>query len=139
MGIWPLDTAKETIATTKQKYLPQLPIAGYTCLNFENKMDILDQGISRFRLNKPVDKSSNRWLNLELLIDIKVEEVLPAVVHRFPWSYTTNEYSASSYESIDEEVISDPRELLVSQKHCQRGDYLTIYTRGMAHPVGRYA
>lgn len=139
MGIWPLGTAKETTTATKPKSLPQLPIAGYTCLNFENKMDILDQGISRFRLNKPVDKSSNRWLNLELLIDIKVEEVLPAVVHRFPWSYTTNECSASSYESIDEEIISDPRELLVSQKHCQGGDYLTIYTRGMAHPVSRYA
>ncbi|KAG1076924.1 hypothetical protein G6F42_025192 [Rhizopus arrhizus] len=98
-------------------------------------MDILDQGISRFRLSKPVDKASNRWLNLELLIDIKVEEVLPAVVHRFPWSYTTNECPSSSYESIDEDIVSDPRELLVSQKHCQQGDYLTIYTRGMAHPT----
>lgn len=136
MGIWPLhSSATDTAKPTKQKALPQLPIAGYTCLNFENKMDILDQGISRFRLSKPVDKASNRWLNLELLIDIKVEEVLPAVVHRFPWSYTTNECPSSSYESIDEDIVSDPRELLVSQKHCQQGDYLTIYTRGMAHPV----
>ncbi|GAN05259.1 hypothetical protein MAM1_0086d04728 [Mucor ambiguus] len=136
MGIWPLQSTTTDVATaTQHKSLPQLPIAGYTCLNFENKMDILDQGISRFRLNKPVDKSSNRWLNLELLIDIKVEEVLPAVVHRFPWSYTTNQCPSSSYESIDEEIISDPRELLVSQKHCQEGDYLTIYTRGMAHPT----
>ncbi|KAK4522097.1 Serine hydroxymethyltransferase, cytosolic [Mucor velutinosus] len=136
IGIWPLQsTATDSAASSKQKALPQLPIAGYTCLNFENKMDILDQGISRFRLNKPVDKSSNRWLNLELLIDIKVEEVLPAVVHRFPWSYTTNQCPSSSYESIDEKIISDPRELLVSQKHCQEGDYLTIYTRGMAHPT----
>ncbi|EPB81430.1 hypothetical protein HMPREF1544_11865 [Mucor circinelloides 1006PhL] len=136
MGIWPLhSSATDTAKPTKQKALPQLPIAGYTCLNFENKMDILDQGISRFRLSKPVDKASNRWLNLELLIDIKVEEVLPAVVHRFPWSYTTNECPSSSYESIDEDIVSDPRELLVSQKHCQQGDYLTIYTRGMAHPT----
>ncbi|KAL0140387.1 hypothetical protein V8B55DRAFT_1575623 [Mucor lusitanicus] len=132
IGIWPL---QPTATDAKRSPLPQLPIAGYTCLNFENKMDILDQGISRFRLNKPVDKSSNRWLNLELLIDIKVEEVLPAVVHRFPWSYTTNQCPSSSYESIDEEIISDPRELLVSQKHCQKGDYLTIYTRGKAHPT----
>ncbi|KAL9558656.1 hypothetical protein MBANPS3_000793 [Mucor bainieri] len=136
MGIWPLQpTTTDAATAAKHKSPPQLPIAGYTCLNFENKMDVLDQGISRFRLNKPVDKSSNRWLNLELLIDIKVEEVLPAVVHRFPWSYTTNQCPSSSYESIDEEIISDPRELLVSQKHCQEGDFLTIYTRGMAHPT----
>ncbi|CEP17496.1 hypothetical protein [Parasitella parasitica] len=131
MGIWPLQKS-ELIAP---KTLPNLPIVGYTCLNFENKMDVLDQGVSRCRLSKPVDKSSNRWLNLELLIDIKVEEVLPAVVHRFPWSYTTNECPSSSYESIDEDIISDPKELLLSQKHCQQGDYLTIYTRGMAHPT----
>ncbi|KAI8646147.1 hypothetical protein BD408DRAFT_410748 [Parasitella parasitica] len=131
MGIWPLQTAEPAA----QKDLPKLPIVGYTCLNFENKMDILDQGISRFRLSKPVDKSSNRWLNLELLIDIKVEEVLPAVVHRFPWSYTTNECPSSSYESIGEDILSNPKELHLSQKHCQQGDYLTVYTRGMAHPT----
>jgi hypothetical protein len=111
-----------------------LPVVGYTCLNFENKMDVLDQGVSRFRLTKPANKPWNRWLNIELLIDIKVEEVLPAVVHRFPWSYTTNECSAASYESI-EDIVSDPKELLVSQTHCRQGDYLTVYTRGLAHPV----
>jgi hypothetical protein len=126
IGLWPA-----VDRTTSNK---SLPIVGYTCLNFENKMDVLDQGVSRFRLTKPADKPWNRWLNIELLIDIKVEEVLPAVVHRFPWSYTTNECSATSYESV-EDIVSDPKELLVSQRHCQQGDYLTVYTRGLAHPV----
>lgn len=126
MGIWPLAMSKPN---------QELPVAGFTCLNFENKMDVLDQGVSRFRLTKPIDKSANRWLNIELLIDIKVEEVLPAVVHRFPWSYNT--HSSTSYQSIDEDVISDPKELTISQNHCKRGDFLTLYTRGMAHPVSK--
>lgn len=125
MGIWPLALPKPSTH--------ELPVAGFTCLNFENKMDVLDQGVSRFRLTKPIDKSANRWLNIELLIDIKVEEVLPAVVHRFPWSYTT--HSAVSYQSTEEDIISDPRELSISQSHCRQGDFLTLYTRGMAHPV----
>ncbi|KAI8092246.1 uncharacterized protein B0P05DRAFT_525436 [Gilbertella persicaria] len=128
MGIWPL-TNDKTEKETK------LPIAGYICLNFENKMDVLDQGVSRFRLTKPVDKSFNRWLNIELLIDIKVEEILPAVVHRFPWSYTTSQHSALSYESVEEDIVSNPKELITSQQHCQQGDYLTIYTRGRGHPT----
>ncbi|GAA5815368.1 hypothetical protein MFLAVUS_008875 [Mucor flavus] len=128
IGIWPMTPAKPTDQQ-------ELPIAGFTCLNFENKLDILDQGVSRFRLTKPIDKSSNRWLNIELLIDIKVEEVLPAVVHRFPWSYTTHPYSAASYQSSEEDIVSDPRELAISQKHCKQGDFLTLYTRGMAHPT----
>ncbi|GAA5800363.1 hypothetical protein HPULCUR_005792 [Helicostylum pulchrum] len=128
IGIWPMAPAKPADQQ-------ELPIAGFTCLNFENKLDILDQGVSRFRLTKPIDKSSNRWLNIELLIDIKVEEVLPAVVHRFPWSYTTHPYSAASYQSSEEDIVSDPRELAISQKHCKQGDFLTLYTRGMAHPT----
>ncbi|KAI8087268.1 hypothetical protein BDF21DRAFT_414051 [Thamnidium elegans] len=128
IGIWPMAPPKPTDQQ-------ELPVAGFTCLNFENKLDILDQGVSRFRLTKPIDNSSNRWLNIELLIDIKVEEVLPAVVHRFPWSYTTHPYSAASYQSSAEDIVSDPRELAISQKHCKQGDFLTLYTRGMAHPV----
>lgn len=133
IGIWPIQPIPQ-----KQPLIIEqdpLPVAGFTCLNFENKLDVLDQGVSRFRLTKPIDKSCNRWLNIELLIDIKVEEVLPAVVHRFPWSYTTNQYSAASYQSSEEDIVSDPRELAISQNHCINGDFLTLYTRGMAHPV----
>lgn len=126
LGIWPLGSPRPASQE-------ELPVAGFTCLNFENKMDVLDQGVSRFRLTKPIDKSANRWLNIELLIDIKVEEVLPAVVHRFPWSYTTQ--SDTSYQNTEEDVVSDPRELAISQNHCRQGDFLTLYTRGMAHPV----
>lgn len=134
IGIWPITASTAPIST---KSTEKLPIAGFTCLNFENKMDVLDQGVSRFRLTKPIDKSSNRWLNIELLIDIKVEEVLPAVVHQFPWSYTTELSATSSYQSTDMEdiVACDPKELLVSQEFCRQGDYLTLYTRGLAHPV----
>lgn len=126
MGIWPLQTA------TKPTPPQELPIAGFTCLNFENKMDVLDHGVSRFRLTKPIDKSANRWLNIELLIDIKVEQVLPAVVHRFPWS---NTHQSSIYQNDEEDIMSDPKELAISLDHCRQGDFLTLYTRGMAHPV----
>ncbi|KAI8371956.1 hypothetical protein EDC96DRAFT_477498 [Choanephora cucurbitarum] len=124
LGIWPISNPKEDTNT-------KLPIAGYICLNFENKMDILDQGVSRFRLVKPVDKTMNRWINIELLIDIKVEEILPAVVHRFPWSYSTSQHLPN--EITDEEINSN--DIQASQLHCQKGDYLTIYTRGLGHPT----
>jgi hypothetical protein len=135
MGIWPINNTSTPKSTTNAT---ELPVAGFACLNFENKMDILDQGVSRFRLTKPIDKSSNRWLNIELLIDIKVEDVMPTtVVNRFPWSHPANEHSAapSSFQSSEEIALCDPKELAVSQSHCSRGDYLTIYTRRMAHPV----
>lgn len=132
IGLWPTSTA----AQKPNDSTSELPVAGFACLNFENKMDILDQGVSRFRLTKPVDKSSNRWLNIELLVDIKIEEVLPAVMNRFPWSYTTNEQSAISYQSC-ENITCNDSELAVSQSHCRQGDYLTFYTRRMAHPVSK--
>lgn len=130
IGLWPINTAAQKSSSPAT----ELPVAGFACLNFENKMDKFDQGVSRFRLTKPVDKSSNRWLNIELLVDIKIEEVLPAVVSRFPWAYTTNEHSAISYQSC-ENITCDDSELAVSRSHCRQGDYLTFYTRRLAHPV----
>lgn len=130
IGLWPINTAAQKSSSPAT----ELPVAGFACLNFENKMDKFEQGVSRFRLTKPVDKSSNRWLNIELLVDIKIEEVLPAVVSRFPWAYTTNEHSAISYQSC-ENITCNDSELAVSRSHCRQGDYLTFYTRRLAHPV----
>ena len=129
MGLWPI-SASSPKATSSE-----LPVQGFACLNFENKMNILDQGVSRVRLTKPVDKSSNRWMNIELLIDIKVEQITPAIVNRFPWSYTMNQHSAAASYHSAEEVACTAQELAVSQIHCKNGDYLTFYTRNMAHPV----
>ncbi|KAI7901873.1 uncharacterized protein BX663DRAFT_512679 [Cokeromyces recurvatus] len=130
MGFWRSNRRRTTeIIHTK------LPLIGYACLNFENKMDVLEQGISRFRLKKFDGNSSNRWINIELLIDIRVTETVSTVpCRRFPWSFESQESSFSFHESSeDTKQISE--ELLKSQKHCLKGDYLTVYTRGKAYPT----
>ncbi|KAI8974384.1 hypothetical protein BDB01DRAFT_908893 [Pilobolus umbonatus] len=95
-----------------------LPIVGKALLQFENKMDVLDQGVSKLRVKKIDNALHHHWIQMELLIDIRIEEVAPPIVHHFPWSYPE---------------LSDS--LFLSQSHCQQGDYLTIYTRGLAHPT----
>ncbi|KAI8876324.1 hypothetical protein K501DRAFT_279526 [Backusella circina FSU 941] len=130
MGIWPIPATTEYIEEVDNDNLPAI---GYTHLNFANKMDILDHGVSRFRLTKSSEKQA-RGLNIELLIDIKIEDILPGVMRRFLWS-SVQKNVPDPLDKIMQELISDPIITKQSQKHCTSGDYLTIYTRSIAHPT----
>jgi hypothetical protein len=106
IGIWPRQ-AKPT---------GPLPIVGYACLNFENKMDVLEHGVSRFRLTKPTTHKSAH--TIELLIDIEVKDIAPV-----------------KEEDEVEPQMSESQQIVHSIKHCHKGDYLTMYTRTTMHPV----
>jgi hypothetical protein len=129
MGIWPISGASEEMEQVDDA----LPVVGYTHLNFANKMDILDHGVSRFRLTKSSERQS-RGLDIELLIDIKIEDIHPGVMRRFPWS-SVHHNASTPLDEVMQELIRDPIVTKRSQDHCTSGDYLTIYTRSVAHPV----
>lgn len=103
MGIWPIQQTKAA---------NQLPIVGYSCMSFENKMDVLEHGVSRFKLIRSNNRSASRGMNIELVVDIEVKDMAPPSIK-----------------------LSESQEIVNSLKHCQRGDYLTIYTKTSTHAV----
>ncbi|KAG1465476.1 hypothetical protein G6F56_004879 [Rhizopus delemar] len=118
MGLWP----------TAQK--PN-KLVGHAILHFDSKQD--HQGINRFKLIKMNERVFHAF-NLELVVDIKMVNGLPAAVKKFPWAYRHSAlFTSESLKNSD--IIRDPDQVLLSQKHCMEGDYLTIYTRGSAHPA----
>lgn len=86
-----------------------LPIVGSSCLNFENKMDVLEQGVSRVKLTK----KTGTHMNIELLISVEVKD--GNIMREASQSNTMN-----------------------SLRHCQQGDYLTIYTKTSTYPVSQF-
>lgn len=131
IGIWPITQKTE------------LPDTGFAVLTFEHKQDIKHHGITRFKLTKINDRRPGlfKWFNIELVVDVKIVEELPPSVQKFPWAYTlTENYSELTCESAQSgDITQDPNLVMASQQHCQDGDYLTIYTRGVAHPVSTNA
>ncbi|CEG76003.1 hypothetical protein RMATCC62417_10964 [Rhizopus microsporus] len=127
IGIWPITQKTE------------LPDTGYAVLTFEHKQDIKHHGITRFKLTKINDRRPGlfKWFNIELVVDVKIVEELPPTVQKFPWAYTlTENYSELTCESAQSsDITQDSNLVMASQQHCQGGDYLTIYTRGVAHPI----
>jgi hypothetical protein len=104
-----------------------LPVVGHKKFSFEKDSN---QDLSRFKLINP----DSRLFNIEVLVDVREEEILPALVEQFPWAFTTNALSAVPVDE-DDNLTADPFQLPLSQDYCRGGDYLTIYTRGLAHPV----
>lgn len=106
-------------------------------LKFESKQDTKHHGIIRFKLTKMHQrKEFYKLFNIELVVDINITEELPPSVQKFPWAYTLTNSALTTCESMqNSDIVKDPAQVRLSQRHCQSGDYLTIYTRGLAHPV----
>ncbi|CAO3693060.1 unnamed protein product [Rhizopus stolonifer] len=128
IGVLPT-SSKTTTAT-------DLPPTGYSVLSFENKQNIKHHGISRFKLTKTEErKGFLKWFNIELVVDIKIVEEVPPIIQKYPWAHKLTESHSIEYGEQDCEIISNPTQVKLSQQYCQTGDFLTIYTRGMAHPA----
>jgi hypothetical protein len=129
-GLAKLKLMPPSLVSTKQSILP---VVSQKKLCFENKEEATN--MSRIQLTN--NSENNKWLNIELVVDVQVEEILPALVEQFPWAFTTNELSAVPEDEDRTSTLEDAFELPLSQEYCRGGDYLTIYTRGLAHPVWR--
>ncbi|KAI9250284.1 hypothetical protein BY458DRAFT_590274 [Sporodiniella umbellata] len=113
----------------------ELPPTGYTVLNFENPKSTQNHGIQRLKLTKGDERRGFfRWFNIEIVVDIKIVDELPASVQKLPWAHMLTSVQGDTRDQ-DREIIQNPTQVKLSQQHCQAGDYLTIYTRGMAHPA----
>ncbi len=125
MGLW--------TAQAKSSSHKNLSPAGFSVLTFESKQDTQHHGITRFKLTKADEqrKTFSTWFHVELVVDLKVIEELPETVQKFPWAYTLTEPVASQPDAL----LQDPAQVQLSLQHCVSGDYLTLYTRGIAHPV----
>lgn len=109
--------------------------AGFSVLTFESKQDTQHHGITRFKLTKADEqrKTFSTWFHVELVVDMKVIEALPDTVQKFPWASTLTDPIAC--QDQPDPILQDPAQVQLSQQHCVAGDYLTLYTRGIAHPV----
>ncbi|KAG0786228.1 hypothetical protein G6F22_007693 [Rhizopus arrhizus] len=125
MGLW--------TAQAKSSSHKNLSPAGFSVLTFESKQDTQHHGITRFKLTKADEqrKTFSTWFHVELVVDLKVIEELPETVQKFPWAYTLTEPVASQPDAL----LQDPAQVQLSLQHCVSGDYLTLYTRGIAHPA----
>lgn len=130
-GLAKLKLMPPSLVSTKQSILP---VVSQKKLCFENKEEAA-ANMSRIQLTN--NSENNKWLNIELVVDVQVEEILPALVEQFPWAFTTNELSAVPEDEDKTSTLEDAFELPLSQEYCRGGDYLTIYTRGLAHPVSQ--
>ncbi|KAG1345389.1 hypothetical protein G6F63_005584 [Rhizopus arrhizus] len=129
LGLWP--------TVQKSSIIKNLPLVGSTMLKFESKQDTKHHGIIRFKLTKMHQrKEFYKLFNIELVVDINITEELPPSVQKFPWAYTLTNSALTTCESMqNSDIVKDPAQVRLSQRHCQSGDYLTIYTRGLAHPA----
>jgi hypothetical protein len=127
MGLW--------TAQGKSPGRKNLSPAGFSVLTFESKQNTQHHGITRFKLTKADEqrKTFSTWFHVELVVDLKVIEELPETVQKFPWAYTLTEPVAS--QGQPDAILQDPAQVQLSLQHCVSGDYLTLYTRGIAHPV----
>ncbi|KAG1582128.1 hypothetical protein G6F48_009365 [Rhizopus delemar] len=109
--------------------------AGFSVLTFESKQDTQHHGITRFKLTKADEqrKTFSTWFHVELVVDMKVIEALPDTVQKFPWASTLTDPIAR--QDQPDPILQDPAQVQLSQQHCVAGDYLTLYTRGIAHPA----
>ncbi|KAI9282234.1 hypothetical protein BY458DRAFT_497586 [Sporodiniella umbellata] len=116
---------------TRQPQGP-LPTVGHAVLQCQAPLQ--NASVMRFKLIQ-VDRLACP-IAIELVVDLRRVKELPASVIKFPWAYHLKQSALWTCQSLgNSTLLKDPALVLRSRQQCAAGDYLTLYTRGSAHPA----